>query len=180
MPTRAVVVLSAVALITAGCSTVLMKTPAAVSNGRFDPFAHVIPERQSSEAPVFVASARTVSGESEPARFYTNDRSRAVRFGLARVQIGPGMSWEELVRESRAAERQHNPELVVTAYEEYGPLWTTLWPPDLRFHREWKPAHADREPAERFAAAVEACSFRVAGARSRSTCTDSIPSSART
>jgi esterase/lipase superfamily enzyme len=148
--------LSAVILVTTGCGMVLMKTPAAVSSGKLDPFARVIPERQNSEAPVFVASARAVSGKSEPLIFYTNDRSRELRLGLAKVQIGPGMTWTDLMRESRAAERQHHPPLAVTAYEEFGPLWSTLWPPDLRFHRDWDPADADREPARRFVAAVEA------------------------
>jgi esterase/lipase superfamily enzyme len=156
MRAKIAVVVSAVVLITAGCGTVLMKTPAAVSNGKLDPFARVIPERQNSEAPVFVASARAVSGKSEPSRFYTNDRSRELRLGLATVQIGPGMTWEELVRESRAAKRQHDPKLAVTAYEEFGPLWSTLWPPDLRFHRDWDPTDADREPARRFVTAVDA------------------------
>ena len=156
MRTTIAVVLAAVILVTTGCGTVLMKTPAAVSSGKLDPFARVIPERQNSEAPVFVASARAVSGKSEPSIFYTNDRSRELRLGLAKVQIGPGMTWTDLVRESRAAERQHNPPLDVTAYEEFGPLWSTLWPPDLRFHRDWDPTDADREPARRFVAAVEA------------------------
>jgi esterase/lipase superfamily enzyme len=156
MRAKIAVVVSAVVLITAGCGTVLMKTPAAVSNGKLDPFARVIPERQNSEAPVFVASARAVSGKSEPSRFYTNDRSRELRLGLATVQIGPRMTWEELVRESRAAKRQHDPKLAVTAYEEFGPLWSTLWPPDLRFHRDWDLTDADREPARRFVAAVDA------------------------
>jgi hypothetical protein len=156
MRTTIAVVLSAVILVTTGCGTVLMKTPAAVSSGKLDPFARVIPERQNSEAPVFVASARAVSGKSEPSLFYTNDRSRELRLGLAKVQIGPGMTWTDLVRESRAAERQHHPPLAVTAYEEFGTLWSTLWPPELRFHRDWDPADADREPARRFVAAVEA------------------------
>ena len=156
MRAKIAVVVSAVVLITAGCGTVLMKTPAAVYNGKLDPFARVIPERQNSEAPVFVASARAVSGKSEPSIFYTNDRSRELRLGLATVQIGPGMTWQELVRESRAAKRQHDPKLAVMAYEEFGPLWSTLWPPDLRFYRDWDPADADREPARRFVAAVEA------------------------
>jgi esterase/lipase superfamily enzyme len=156
MRAKVAVVLSAVVLVTAGCGMVLMKTPAAVSSGKLDPFARVIPERQNSEAPVFVASARTVSGKSEPSLYYTNDRSRELRLGLAKVQIGPGMTWTDLVRESRAAERQHHPPLAVTAYEEFGPLWSTLWPPDLRFHRDWDPTDADREPARRFVAAVEA------------------------
>jgi alpha-beta hydrolase superfamily lysophospholipase len=148
--------LAAVILVATGCGMVLMKTPAAVSSGKLDPFARVIPGRQNSEAPVFVAAARTVSGQSEPTRFYTNERSRALRLGLAKVQIGPGMTWTDLVRESRAAKRQDNPPLAVSAYEEFGPLWSTVWPPDLRFHRDWDPPDADREPARRFVAGIEA------------------------
>jgi esterase/lipase superfamily enzyme len=154
---RSVLVLVGVALVMGGCSgTVLMKTPAVVANGEVDPFEHVVPERQNSEVPVFVASARTVSGKTDPARFYTTDRSREVRLGLATVEIGPGMTWEELTRESRAEKRKKNPQVVVTAYEEFGPLWSTAWPPDYGFDRGWDAPSVDREPAERFVEAIEA------------------------
>ncbi len=150
-----VVVVAAVVLILAGCQTHLMTTPAVVSAGHIDPFGHVVPEYRNSEAPVFVASARTTSGRNFPAHFYTTDRSRMVRVGLATVEIGAGMTWEELVRESLAAKRDRNPKITLTAYEEYGPLWSTAWPPDIRFYRDWDAPGVDRGPADRFVEAIE-------------------------
>ncbi len=155
MRTKSVIVGAAVALILGGCQTVLMTTPAVVSEGHIDPFVRVVREYQNSEAPVFVASARTASGKTSPAQFYTTNRSREVRLGLATLEIGPGMTWEELVKESMAAKRSHNPEIKLTAYEEYGPLWSTVWPPDIRFHRDWNAPDVDRGPGDRFVGAIE-------------------------
>lgn len=134
----------------------LMKTPAVVADGAMDPFAYVRPELQSSDAYVFVASARAPSGSEEPARFYSDDRSREVRLGVATVAIGPGMTWDELVTASRAAKRQKQVEISLVAYEELGPLWTTAWPPDMRFARDWSPTDVDRQPADEFIAHVNA------------------------
>ena len=158
MRMKSVLLFVAVALVMAGCSsrTYLMKTPVVAADGLVDPFEHVVPERQKSEVPVFVASARTVSGHADPARYYTNDRSREVRVGLATVEIGPGMTWEDLVRESLAEKRSRKPEVTVTDYEEFGPLWSTAWPPNYRFDRDWDAPGVDREPAERFVEAIEA------------------------
>jgi esterase/lipase superfamily enzyme len=156
MPTTRLLLLLIAALVLSGCRSVLMNSPAAAAEGLIDPFQRVIPERQNSLAPVFVASARTISGRTDPDEFYTNERSREVRLGLATVEIGPGMTWEELTRESRARKRRHKPEVRVVRYEEYGPLWATAWPPNFRFDRDWDAAGVDREPAERFVAAVEA------------------------
>jgi len=155
MRTESVVVVAAVALTLGGCQTHLMTTPAVVSAGHIDPFSHVVPEHQNNEAPVFVASARTASGKTNPAQFYTTNRSREVRVGLATLEIGPGMSWDELVKESKAAKRNHNPEIKLTAYQEYGPLWSTVWPPDIRFHRDWNAPGVDRGPGDRFVEAIE-------------------------
>ena len=155
MRTKSVIVGAAVALILGGCQTVLMTTPAVVSAGHIDPFVRVVPEYQNSEARVFVASARTASGKTNPAQFYTTNRSREVRVGLATLEIGPGMTWDELVKESLAAKRSHNPEIKLTAYEEYGPLWSTAWPPDFRFHRDWDAPDVERGPGDRFIEAIE-------------------------
>ena len=155
MRTKSVIVGAAVALILGGCQTVLMTTPAVVSAGHIDPFGHVVPEYQNSEAPVFVASARTASGKMSPAQFYTTNRSREVRVGLATLEIGPGMTWDELVQESLVAKRARNPKIVLTAYQEYGPLWSTAWPSDFRFHRDWNAPGVDRGPGDRFIEAIE-------------------------
>jgi esterase/lipase superfamily enzyme len=149
------ILLSATILLLGGCHSVLMESPVVVSDGLIDPFRYVIPERQTCSAPVFVASGRSVSGKVQPDQFYTNDRSREVRLGRAMVDIGPGMTWQELTRESSARKRRHDPEVRFASYEEYGPLWSTAWPPDLRFARDWTAPGVDRAPAEQFVVAVE-------------------------
>lgn len=144
-------------VILGGCGKqTLMKTPAIVADGGLDPFAAVPANLQGSDAYVFVASARTVSGSDDPARFYTDDRSREVRLGLATVEIGEDLTWDELVDVSLAAKRQTKPVIELVAYEEFGPLWTTAWPPDMRFSRDWTANDVDRQPTERFLADVEA------------------------
>ena len=109
MPVKNLFALLAVVVVTGGCRTSLMKTPAVVADGQIDPFLHVLPERQNTSAPVFVASSRTVSGSTNPAQFYTTDRSREVRLGLATVEFGEGLTWEELTEVSRATKRSRNP-----------------------------------------------------------------------
>ena len=153
---KSLVVLAVVMVILGGCQTHLMTTPAAVSDGHINPFDRVVPEYQNSQAPVFVASARTASGKTTyPAQFYTTNRSRIVRVGLATLEIGPGMTWDELVQESLAAKRSHDPVIRLAAYEEYGPLWSTAWPPNLRFDRDWDAPGVDRGPGDRFVEAIE-------------------------
>ena len=148
-------VVAAVLVILGGCQTTLMPTPAIVSDGHIDPFKQVVPEYQNSEAPVFVASARTVSGKTDPAKFYSTDRSRMVRVGLATLEIGPGMTWDELVQESSVEKRKRKPAIKLTAYEEYGPLWSTAWSPNIRFDRDWDAADVDHGPGDRFVEAIE-------------------------
>ncbi len=157
MCTRPYLLALIVTLCGSGCShqAVLMETPAIARDGLIDPFEDVLPERQGSAVPVFVASTRTLSGDSDPATFYTNDRSREVRLGRATVDIGAGMTWPELVKASRAERRRKNPTIDVVAYEEYGALWSSVWPDTYRFDRDWDAPGVDRAPAERFVEDVE-------------------------
>lgn len=143
--------LLAAIILTGGCAKHLMPTPVIAGQGLFDPFANVPPDDQDSEVDVFIASARTVSGREDSATFYTNERSREVRLGKATVEIGAGMTWDELAEQSLAKKRDNNPVVKLTGYEEYGPLWTTAWPPDFRFARDWDAPDIDRGPAEQFA-----------------------------
>lgn len=83
MGTKSLVMVAAVMVSLGGCEAVLMTTPSAVTYGKINPFRDVVPRYQNSEAPIFVASGRTVSGRTSPADFYTTDRSRMVRVGLA-------------------------------------------------------------------------------------------------
>jgi esterase/lipase superfamily enzyme len=137
-------------LLLASCRSVLMATPAVVSVGSIDPFELVLEERQNSQAPVFIASARKPSGKNDPARFYTTKRSREVCLGRAVVGIGPGMSWDELTAESLVDKRKKNPSVKLDSYEEYGPLWSTFWPPDYKFNPNWRAPDIDHAPGDRF------------------------------
>lgn len=150
------ILIAGLALLLGGCGLALMETPAVVAVGGIDPFASVIPQWQDNRAPVFIASGRRCSGRTEPDRFYTNERSRMLRLGRATVEIGRGSSWEELVRESRAGTRRRAVAIDLAEYEEYGALWTTAWPPDLRYAREWDAPDVDRAPAVEFVTAIEA------------------------
>jgi esterase/lipase superfamily enzyme len=143
-------------MVLGGCQRVLMDTPIVATGGLIDPLKYVTPDRETSRVSVFVASARTVSGEEEPARFYTTDRSEEVRLGVATVDIGAEMTWEELRAASMTDKRERQPTLRLVDYEEYGPLWSTVWPPDYRFTRDWDAAGIDREPANRFVEAIDA------------------------
>lgn len=156
MRMKSSIVVAALLLTLGGCQTYLMTTPTAVSDGHINPFERVVPEYQNTKASVFVASARAPSGKTFPAHFYTTDRSRMVRVGLATLEIGPGMTWEALVDESLVAKRKRDPEIKLTAYEEYGPLWSTAWPPNIRFDRDWDFSGVDRAPGDRFVEAIEA------------------------
>ena len=147
---------AALCALAAGCGSTLMATPAVVVAGEIDPFERVIPERRTSEVPVFIASARTPSGKDDPAGFYSKDRSREVRVGRATVTIGAGMAWEDLAAESRAGKRTSEPAVALAAYEEFGPLWSSAWPPDFRFDPGWDGAGVSREAGDRFVAEIEA------------------------
>jgi len=110
-----------------GCARqLLMETPTIVSLGGIDPFQKVPANRQTSVVPVFVASGRTISGLEEPAKFYTNDRSRVVRLGVATVEIGSGLEWPQVIKASTAINRKHQPEIRLAEYKEYGILYTTV------------------------------------------------------
>ncbi|MBL9141653.1 MAG: alpha/beta hydrolase [Phycisphaerae bacterium] len=132
-----------------GCARKLMATPAIAQNGLIDPFQYVPPKFQATTVPVFVASTRTVSGNDDPARYYTAKRSPEVRLGLATVDLAVGQSWQELLQESRTLDRKTNPTLKLVSYQDFGPLWTSVWPTDYRFHRQPSLPNIDRGPAER-------------------------------
>lgn len=142
------------AFASAGCRTTLMPTPAAVAIGSIDPFESVPDEHQHTRAPVFVASARAVSGDPDPQQFYTNTRTRDVHLGLAMVEFGDELTWDQVVDISRATERRDDPVLTVAQHEAYGLFWKTLWPPGLTFDPAWQPPAESRAAGDRFASAI--------------------------
>ncbi len=129
----------------------LMKTPVIVAAGGVDPFAKVGPENRTQSFPVLVVSGRTPSGSATPGKFYTGQRSRTLRLGVATMTIGPGLNWAELVEQSKAERRDEDPEIRFDAYREYGILWSSI-PPTMMAEDAAEP---DRAPAADFVAAIE-------------------------
>lgn len=132
-----------------------MPTPVVVADGLVNPFDSVSESNRTVEAQIFVASGRVPSGDQTPALFYSSQRSRDVRLGLATVRFGSDLTWEELVDESRRSKRRINPAIRIIGFEEFGPLWSTAWPPGARFDRTWQAPDVDRTPANRFVEMIE-------------------------
>jgi esterase/lipase superfamily enzyme len=101
-----------VALGATGCSSkpTLMPTPAIYADTGLDPLPNVPPELQSNRVPVlFVTDRVPETPEGKPADpnlvYYGQKRSRSAAFGVAEVQIGENVSWDELAKLSRTAKR---------------------------------------------------------------------------
>lgn len=139
-----------------GCTPHLMNTPTLVSEGLVDPFENVAPERRTTTVPVFVASARKVSGDPNPKRFYADDRSRVVRLGVAEVAIGEELGWDGLIRASRQTKRDADASLKVLNYTEFGPLPSTGLGVESDFGFAPGDTPEGRAPGARFAEAIDA------------------------
>lgn len=141
-----------VGVVLCGCGKdTLMATPAVVATGVTDPYAFTPEAFRTTTTPVFVAAPRMLSARPRgPGDVYTNERSPQVRLGRATVEIGAGMTWEELAAESVAADRDRNPEVVLTAYEDYGTLWNSHPTPDFGFSRDHDFAEVDRTASRRW------------------------------
>jgi esterase/lipase superfamily enzyme len=110
--------LSLVAL--AGCSskTWLMPTPNAYTHPDWNPFADVPPPLQGDTVSVLYVTDRAAEEQTPDHWEYGHERSRSAAFGEAVVQIGDGLSWDDLVQASRAPKRARKLELKVTAARE--------------------------------------------------------------
>ncbi len=122
--------LSLVAL-AAGCSskTYLMPTPNVYTDPGWNPFADVPPLLQGDNVSVLYVTDRVPEEQTLDHWEYGYDRSRSAAFGEAVVQIGDGMSWDDLVRASRTKKRSKKLELKVTATRELARFAKT--PPTL-------------------------------------------------
>lgn len=135
-----------------GCSKdTLMATPAIVATGVTDPYEFTPEEFRTTTTPVFVAAPRTLAARPKgPGDVYTTERSPQVRLGRATVEVGVGMTWDELAAESVAVKRATNPEVVLKAYEDYGTLWNSHPTPAFSFYRDHDFSEVDRTASERW------------------------------
>lgn len=129
---RPLMLLSLATIVLASCShePTLMPTPVAFSTG-VDPFVQTPSVARKSTGRVFIVTDRTPSGRTDdPEAFYSNDRDFGLRVGAATVDLGSGMTWDELRAESLRDQRDQSPRLALTAYEQFGALWKDIPPLD--------------------------------------------------
>ena len=125
------ILLLSVLLFSCGCSskTYLMPTPTVYTNPDWNPFADVPPALQGDTVSVLYITDRAPEQQTPDHWEYGYARSRSAAFGEAVVQIGEGLSWEELVQASRAKKRGKDLELKITATRELARFGKT--PPRL-------------------------------------------------
>src|SRR5215208_2877304 len=106
----------------AGCgggATQLMSTPNIYATGERDPFPDVPASLQNNHAEVLYVTDRAYDTDSKPgAPKYGHKRSRSVVFGVADVQFGKDVSWEQLVKASTSAKREVKLEVTVDKVTE--------------------------------------------------------------
>jgi esterase/lipase superfamily enzyme len=100
----------------------LMPTPNLYAWGKFDPFAEVPPELQTSGVDVMYLTDRAREEDSPNGATYGYKRSRSAAFGISQLAIGDGVSWEQLVAASRTSKRSIKLPLKVTKTTELGRL----------------------------------------------------------
>jgi esterase/lipase superfamily enzyme len=92
----------------AGCSKTpqLMPTPTLYVHTEDDPFAEVPEELRHNRVEVLYLTDRAKTHVGPRGPDYGHKRSRSVVFGIAEVQFGENVSWDELVAASRTDKRK--------------------------------------------------------------------------
>ena len=93
------------AAMAAGCQRELMPTPNICAASREDPFRDVPPPLRNSRVEVLYGTDRDPIQEKAGHLRYGFQRSKSLAFGVCTIEIGHNLTWEELVRQSRAKAR---------------------------------------------------------------------------
>lgn len=124
-----------VALSALGCAAPpltldLMPAPDVYADAAVDPFADTAPVESLPDFSLLYATLREPAGEGDRERFYTNERGRALRAGVARVEVGrENLDWEEARRISLAKNRPHRYPLEVSRVREIGVIESSIFTP---------------------------------------------------
>lgn len=132
LPRRGMAMLCVAAAISAAaCSsrTALMPTPTVYTNPEWNPFADVPPALQGDTISVLYVTDRVPTGEQPGHWDYGSERSRSAAFGEAKVRLGDGASWDEVVAASRTSQRRAEVFLSMDSVEQLGRFAPT--PPSL-------------------------------------------------
>ena len=105
-----------------GCSSIpkLMPTPNIYLEGGGYPASSVPRDLRSNEVDLLFVTDRAPETSDDGELVYGSGRSASMGFGSAIVEIGDGLTWQELVETSGASSRQGSPLITVTSRTEYG------------------------------------------------------------
>jgi esterase/lipase superfamily enzyme len=122
--------LSLLTLLLVGCSSApkLMPTPNIYIDGGSYPESNVPMELKSSKVDLLYVTDRAPETTDNGALEYGAGRSASVGFGSSNVEIGDGMTWQELVEMSEMSSRSTSPAIQVTSRTELGRFPATPHP----------------------------------------------------
>ena len=153
LPTTVLAALAAAVLIV-GCASKayqLMPTPVLYQDPSAIPAIFQPKEARGSSTDVdlLYITDRGLETDVESKLSYGGTRANSIAFGSARVEIGPGVSWEVLDRESRLAERTRELNLSLGRVEEIGRFPNEPYGIELRADGGLYRAAADMKEHER-------------------------------
>jgi esterase/lipase superfamily enzyme len=106
---------------TLGCAPALMPTPNLYASGAESLFGELTPALKTSTIDVLYATDRAPSHDGAGGVRYGHERSTSVGYGSVKVEIGEGLSWDEVVRHSvEGSPPLRRPRLRVTSIQERG------------------------------------------------------------
>ncbi len=110
------------ALLLVGCASTLelMPTPNVYADGSGYPESSVAPGLKSNEVDLLFVTDRAPETSDDGTLEYGAGRSASVGFGSAIVEIGNGLTWQELVEMSETSSRSTSPAIQVTSRTELG------------------------------------------------------------
>ncbi len=103
-----------------GCTRTVMPAPNLYANQVQAPFRELAPELQTNQADVLYVTDRKPKQTKSGDITYGIERSAAVAYGSAIVELGPKMSWDELVEYSSTRPKGALPELKLVSITELG------------------------------------------------------------
>lgn len=113
-----------IAVFLSGCfesdEYVMMPTPNLYLQSQVNPFAAVPPALRSSRADILYVTDRLPEASSAVGARYGHHRSRYMSYGIAEIEFGKGLTWDELVQASCARTREQRIALRVTRTDEAG------------------------------------------------------------
>jgi len=122
MENRSPVTVLLLALLLVGCASTqeLMPAPNIYADGSGYPESSVAPDLKSNKVDLLFVTDRAPETSADGTLEYGSGRSASVGFGSAIVEIGNGLTWQELVEMSETPSRSTSPAIRVTSRTELG------------------------------------------------------------